>query len=77
MKPSSLRLPQRAQAGALQEGRVDLFFTNHIENRESPLYRALSRYTYTNTRDRQAYRDPKTEVGLAKRVKISKTTLWR
>ena len=35
------------------------------------------KYTYTNTRDRQAYRDPKTEVGLARRVKISRTTLWR
>src|SRR3712207_3040923 len=38
MKPSSLRPPQRALAGALQEDRGDLFFTTSVENRESPLY---------------------------------------
>src|SRR5215204_2601245 len=30
------------EAGALQEDRGDLFFTASVENRESPLYRALS-----------------------------------
>jgi hypothetical protein len=77
LKPSSLRPPQQALAGALQEDRGDLFFTTSVENKESPLYRALSRYTYTNRRDRQVYRDPETEVGLAGRLKISRPTLWR
>jgi hypothetical protein len=70
-------LSQRAQAGALQEGRGDLFSIEIVENKGSPLYRALSRYTYTNTRDRQVYRVPTTEVGLAGRLKISRPTLWR
>jgi hypothetical protein len=30
------------EAGALQEYRGDLFFTNTVENRESPLYPALA-----------------------------------
>src|SRR5215213_3894546 len=38
----TLRLPQRTLTGALQEDRGDLFFTTSVENREPPLYLALS-----------------------------------
>ena len=47
MKPSSLRPPQQALAGALQEERGDLFFTTSVENRESPLY--IGQYPGTRT----------------------------
>src|SRR5215212_1309064 len=47
MKPSSVRLPQRALAGALQEDRGDVFFTTSVENRESPLY--VGHYSGTPT----------------------------
>jgi hypothetical protein len=47
MKPSSLRPPQQALAGALQEERGDLFFTTSVENRESPLY--IGHYPGTRT----------------------------
>ena len=47
MKPSSLRPPQQALAGALQEDRGDLFFTTSVENREFPLY--IGHYLGTRT----------------------------
>lgn len=42
MKSSSLRPPQRTLAAALQEDQGDLFFITSVENRETPLYLALS-----------------------------------
>ena len=54
LKPSSLRPPQRSLAAALQEDRGDLFSTISVENRESSIYRALSRYTRTGAPIREA-----------------------
>jgi len=42
------------EAGALQEDRGDLFFTNTVENRESPLYIGHFPGTRTGTPTRGA-----------------------
>jgi hypothetical protein len=73
------------EAGALQEDRGDLFFTTSVENREPPLYRALSAPEANLLQAQyiawlalpEECRSLRTEVALACKLGVNRTTLWR
>jgi hypothetical protein len=73
------------EAGALQETRDDLLFTNTVENRESSVYLALST-PEANFPQVQYFawlalpeecRSLRTEVALACKLGVNRTPLWR
>ena len=78
-------LVAEGEAGALQETRDDLLFTNTVENRESSVYLALSTPEANFLQAQyiawlalpEEGRSLRTEVALACKLGVNRTPLWR